>query len=448
MMVRRKRSLRTAAILTVGILLLAGCGSKGTVGKDQEFVYQKEETSEKIPETGADTQTDAESENAERKESSEQTAEAQSETTEQETESAEMRQLRQTLNIPQTLSAELTAEGGWPCTVDAVVSMEGIDKLEIVTLGERTWDEERTLEYAENLLQGEKLYCRNSEDDGELYELRQTIESLSQALKVGDGKTEQEKAVLKQQLENAENRYSELLKNCEKDYAIGVREQFDQYGGFDGYVDWDTGVREIRVLPHDSHISVEYEDWHRRAGEMTCNLSEEAARSIADSYIKKLGLDQELQCFKCKKSEDPEITSGYYWIEYRDPAIDDQLAEWGAGPRVIMLINDEGLLHLTALGYYTIEGRAPAELKEFGAVWESYLEFLPGYSISSEEMIMVEVTEFKLEYMKPSGSDEILPVWVAHGNIRWSEEENGEKKEEGYYNGIIGRVNAVTGEML
>ncbi|MDI9243057.1 hypothetical protein QJ036_11335 [Ruminococcus sp. YH-rum2234] len=44
--------------------------------------------------------------------------------------------------------------------------------------------------------------------------------------------------------------------------------------------------------------------------------------------------------------------------------------------------------------------------------------------------------------------NEILPVWVAHGNIRWSEEENGEKKEEVYYNGIIGRVNAVTGEML
>ena len=44
--------------------------------------------------------------------------------------------------------------------------------------------------------------------------------------------------------------------------------------------------------------------------------------------------------------------------------------------------------------------------------------------------------------------DIMLPVWVAHGNIRWSEEEKGEKKEEVYYNGIIGRINAVTGEML
>ena len=43
---------------------------------------------------------------------------------------------------------------------------------------------------------------------------------------------------------------------------------------------------------------------------------------------------------------------------------------------------------------------------------------------------------------------ELQPIYSDSKLTQPSEEEKGEKKEAIYYNGIIGRVNAVTGEML
>lgn len=437
---RRRNALRIAAFCMAGIFLFSGCGNKGNAGQDQEFVYRKEETSGK-----ENLKESSDSEKlAENEELQETSAEAEEER-EKETESATMQALRKSLNVPDTLSENVTAEGGWPCTVNAAVTMNGMEKPEIITLGERSWDEAKTLEYAENLFQGEKIYQRNEEDEMALADYRNTIMSLECALEKSDGRTEQEKIVLEQQLENTKNQYAELVKRSERQYNdIG---ESDLYGGYGGYVDWSAGTMKVEVYPDNGQISVDYEDMFCDEN-MTCNLSGETAMSIADRYLEKLGL-LELECTSCVKSPDGATPFEYYWVSYCDPGIGEDPAQCGAGPHVIMLINDKGILSLTALGKYTVEDRKETELLDFEKIWEIYMDYLPEYSISSVEITKINVTEFRLGYYRSGEEDMIVPAWYALGDIEeiLEDEETGERKEF-IQEALIGRVNAVTGEVI
>ena len=438
---RRRNALRIAAFCMAGIFLFSGCGNKGNAGQDQEFVYRKEEASGK-----ENLKESSDSEKlAENEELQETSAEAEEER-EKETESATMQALRKSLNVPDTLSENVTAEGGWPCTVNAAVTMNGMEKPEIITLGERNWDEDKTLEYAENLLQGEKVYQRREEDTDRIIEYRQTMSSLEEALRDYDVKTEQEKTILEQQLQNTEKQYLEFIKTCERQYDDISENRL--YDGYSGYVDWNAGTMEIIVMPGNSQIWMEYEELLRNK-KITCNLSEETAVSIGYGYLEKMGLAEGMECVACEKTPNLFTSTEYYYIKFCEPEKGAELSWWGAGPVVYMKMSDQGLLELTALGKYTVEDRKETELLDFEKIWEIYMDYLPEYSISSVEITKINVTEFRLGYYRSGEEDMIVPAWYALGDIEeiLEDEETGERKEF-IQEALIGKVNAVTGEVI
>lgn len=425
-----------AAGLLCALMLGIGCGKaavEGNIAKkktEAEIQTEEKDSERETKDSGRETEegkpdaaekmADATggAEKTESLEEKEQAMTAQGGTEETERQKA----LREQLGIPERDQAEFVDGQGVTHRIDACVTVPDTDGFVTVSAAPQIFGDEEVEAYIKPLLGAGGLYRWEPEEYDNAVEAAASIDFRLRHGEYGDGERSRREEDLQAAKEKQE-RLAEDARKVEVPLSMTLEEKVDS-GVYSkilhGLTDWDQRTAHLVAAKYGFTLS----PWLWIV-EHSCTISEELARALADTYVEKMGLSDELVL---ERMEPPVISYGeeecdygaayvfYYTRTVHGVPVGYQEAGLG-GQGLKIMVDDNGLLEMGYSDYVVGDDEAPAELLPFSEIQKVYKE---EWTCSYPECSLVSVDEIRLcYYWDEEGTERMVPAWELIGTCEY-----------------------------
>ncbi len=446
---------KTAVVLI--LCLLAGLfGAIGCGEKSAERIVKKK--------TEAETGTAAEE--AESTKAAEITAaeagEVETGKTEEPEETEKQKALRESLGVPETYTYTdgayavdarvLVPDGDAFVKVSAeqfVFDKEAVQKYAVPLLGEDglwQWSNDRIDDAEQQLAHQEQILARGEYDDDEV--LRNAVEEQNESLR---------------NWIEAEKKTAEKIE-VPMELAKLEKEEGVYFDGINGFTEWPERCMEFLLAKYGfsffPYVYIKTDSF---------TMSEEEAKTLADSFVEKMGLSGELACdyvSLLRNTDDPEnwymdADCRFYYTRTVNgiPVTYDLNSTDGAALKVI--VDNQGVSGLTYGDLVIGNDKEAVTLLPFAEIQSVMEEELSGITYNGREVTEASIEEIRLGYhwvvteaVTPESSAKgyLVPAWDAFGTVTYINEEGEEVTVGGadmpYIHASLLSVSAVDGAVL
>lgn len=373
---------------------------------------------------------------------------AESKTEEGETE--KQMALREKLGVPERISAPETNEGGVVRIIDAAVSVPDADSFVITSAESKTFGDSNMKTLVEPVLGEGGLY--RLEPEGYEFLVSQGA-LLRRRLEQGDYEGEEERQNLEQTLETTEACIREMEGEVQKTklaLRMTIEEKLNsgQYVEIlEGFTDWEQRTMHVGI----SRYGMILDSWPMEE-QSRCTISKEQAEAVAEAYVERMGLSEELVLDFAGENEGMREDAGYVFAYVR--TLGGVPVGYSGSKGLNLTVDDRGVRRL-GYGDYVIgqEGK-PAELLPFSEIQKIFEETSIRIFCEPGELKKISVDEIRLVYRFvpvsewSSVSGHLVPAWEAFGTYQVLDENGVLRDSNPADRECLLAVSAVDGRIL